>query len=157
MVPGSQEGPRFGCAPGDGGSPAGSPLARTFDNPKERHSRRPFNLRRPHAKAKPRNEEKCERAATHGRSSYREDFRSWLRDGGYKTTTIKELVRLLASWTDWAHAAGFTSDTVLSTFDASKVAFTERRTGREVLNAAALFIRHLQDPGIVPRGERPTP
>jgi integrase/recombinase XerD len=86
-----------------------------------------------------------------------EDFRSWLRDGGYKTTTIKELVRLLASWTDWADAAGFTIDTVLSAFDASKVAFTERRTGRAVLNAAALFIRHLQDSGIVPRGERPTP
>ena len=49
-------------------------------------------------------------------------------------------MRLLASWTDWAHAAGFTSDTVLSTFDASKVAFTERRTGREIGDAILAYI-----------------
>jgi hypothetical protein len=30
-----------------------------------------------------------------------EDFKSCLRDSGYKATTIEELVRLLACWTDW--------------------------------------------------------
>lgn len=86
-----------------------------------------------------------------------EDFKSWLRDGGYKETTIEELVRLLACWTDWAHTRGFTVDTVLEAFDASRMAFTGNRNGKEVLNAGALFIRHLQDVGIVTRFERPTP
>ena len=86
-----------------------------------------------------------------------EDFKSWLRDGGYRETTIEELVRLLACWTDWAHASGFTVDTVLGAFDASGVAFMGSRTGKLVLNAGALFIRHLQDRGVAPRFERPTP
>jgi hypothetical protein len=37
----------------------------------------------------------------HLTSPYIEDFKSWLRDSGYKTTTIEELVRLLACWAEW--------------------------------------------------------
>lgn len=85
------------------------------------------------------------------------EFKIWLREGGYRETTIEELVRLLACWTDWADGAGFTVDTVLGAFDASGVAFMGSRTGKLVLNAGALFIRHLQDRGVAPRFERPTP
>jgi site-specific recombinase XerD len=82
-----------------------------------------------------------------------EDFKNWLRAGGYKETTIEELVRLLACWTDWAGTGGFTVDTVLEAFEASRIAFTGTRNGRAVLNAGALFIRHLQGRGIVMRVE----
>jgi hypothetical protein len=30
------------------------------------------------------------------------EFKTWLRDHGYRVTTIEERVRLLACWTDWA-------------------------------------------------------
>ena len=86
-----------------------------------------------------------------------EEFKTWLRDGGYRETTIEEWVRLLARWTDWADAAGFMIDTVSAAFDASGAAFGESRNKREILNSAALFIRYLQDRGIVPRSQTPMP
>jgi integrase/recombinase XerD len=85
------------------------------------------------------------------------EFKIWLRDGGYRETTIEELVRLLACWTDWAAAAGFTIDTVSPAFGASGAAFGEGRNKREILNSAALFIRYLQDRGVVPRSQTPMP
>ena len=93
----------------------------------------------------------------HMAAPYIDDFKSWLRNSGYKATTIEELVRLLAYWTDWAHAAGFTVNMALAAFDASRVAFKGSRTGREVINAGALFVRHLQDRGVVPRPQPSTP
>jgi hypothetical protein len=33
-----------------------------------------------------------------------EGFRSWLRRNGYRSTTIVELVRLFACWTEWLPA-----------------------------------------------------
>jgi site-specific recombinase XerD len=85
------------------------------------------------------------------------EFKIWLRDGGYRETTIEELVRLLACWTDWADAAGFTIDTVSPAFGASGAAFGEGRNKREILNSATLFIRHLRDRGVVPRPQTPMP
>ena len=35
-------------------------------------------------------------------------FKEWLREAGYRAPTIEELVRLLAGWTDWMSASGFT-------------------------------------------------
>jgi hypothetical protein len=78
---------------------------------------------------------------------YIEDFKSWLRDRGYKTTTIEELVRVLACWTDWAHAAGFTLDTIVAGHEASMAVFKGSRTA----TAGALFIRYLQDHSLVPQ------
>ena len=85
------------------------------------------------------------------------EFKIWLRDGGYRETTIEERVRLLAYWTDWAHACGFTIDTVSLAFGASGAAFGESRNKKEILNSAALFIRYLQDRGAVPRSQTPMP
>jgi hypothetical protein len=87
----------------------------------------------------------------HLTSPYIEDFKSWLRDSGYKTTTIEELVRLLASSAEWIHAGGFMLDTILAGFDASTVVFRGSRTGNAALDAGALFIRHLHDRALVPR------
>jgi integrase/recombinase XerD len=33
-------------------------------------------------------------------------FRSWLRRNGYRPTTIVEVVRLLACWTEWLATVG---------------------------------------------------
>ena len=93
----------------------------------------------------------------HLTSPYIEDFKSWLRDSGYKTTTIEELVRLLACWAEWIHAGGFMLDTILAGFDASTVVFKGSRTGNAALNAGALFIRHLQDRALVPRPRASAP
>ena len=57
-----------------------------------------------------------------------EEFKTWLRDGGYRKTTIEERVRLLACCTDWAAAASFTIDTVSAAFDAFGAAFGESRS-----------------------------
>jgi integrase/recombinase XerD len=85
------------------------------------------------------------------------EFKIWLREGGYRETTIEELVRLLACWTDWADGAGFTIDTVSAAFGASGAAAGESRNKREILNSAALFIRYLQDLGVVPRSQTSMP
>jgi hypothetical protein len=78
------------------------------------------------------------------------EFKIWLRGGGYRETTIEELVRLLACWTDWADAAGFTIDRVSAALDSFGAAFGESRNKREILNSAALFIcRRLQSSAAV--------
>ena len=89
------------------------------------------------------------RARLYLAAPYIEDFKSWLRDRGYKTTTIEEVVRLLACWTDWAHAADFTLDTIVAVHEASIAVFKGSSTGNAVLNAGALFIRYLQDRSLV--------
>lgn len=55
------------------------------------------------------------------------ELKTWLRDGGYRETPIEERVRLLACWTNWAAAAGFTIDTVSAAFGACGAAFGESR------------------------------
>src|ERR1700693_4840011 len=46
-------------------------------------------------------------------------FKEWLREAGYRAPTIEELVRLLAGWTDWMSASGFTLGDVPAGFEAS--------------------------------------
>jgi integrase/recombinase XerD len=84
-------------------------------------------------------------------------FRSWLRHNGYRPTTIVELVRLLACWTEWLPAAGFALDldNVLVGFDASALAFKGGRTTRAPRGAAALFIRYLSEQGTLPSPPKP--
>jgi hypothetical protein len=68
-----------------------------------------------------------------------EGFRSWLRRNGYRSTTIVELVRLFACWTEWLPAAGFALDldNILIGFDASAPAFKGDRTRRAPRGRAA--------------------
>jgi integrase/recombinase XerD len=81
------------------------------------------------------------------------EFKIWLRDGGYRETTIEELVRLLACWADWADAAGFTIDTVSTALDAFGAALRGSRKAREMLNSVALFVRYLRARGIVAQSQ----
>jgi hypothetical protein len=45
-------------------------------------------------------------------------------------------MRLLACWTDWADAAGFTIDRASTVLDSFGAAFGESRNKREILNSA---------------------
>src|SRR5438270_9072535 len=75
-------------------------------------------------------------------------FTDWLHLHGYQAISICELLRLLAGWTDWMMAAGFTAQSLLSGFEACKVAMQSEKSvlgshgsNRRSLTAAAMFIR----------------
>jgi integrase/recombinase XerD len=82
-------------------------------------------------------------------------FRSWLRGNGYRSTTIAEVVRLLACWVEWLQAAGFAPDNILVAFDASALAFKGSKATRAPRGAAALFIRYLREHGALPTAPKP--
>jgi hypothetical protein len=82
-------------------------------------------------------------------------FKSWLRDIGYAASTIGEVVRLLADWTDWMHAAGFTFDAILAGYDASAAIFRGNKTTKAPFGAAALFIRYLRAERVLCQPIRP--
>jgi hypothetical protein len=82
-------------------------------------------------------------------------FRIWLQRGGYRPTTILEVVRLLACWADWLQAAGFNLDNIIAGFDASAAAFTGGKTIRAPRGAGALFIRYLREQCALPSPPKP--
>lgn len=84
-------------------------------------------------------------------------FSSWLQRNGYRPTTIVELVRLLACWTEWLPAAGFALDlnNILAGFDASAPAVKGGKTMRAPRGAAALFIRYVREQGALPAPPKP--
>jgi hypothetical protein len=49
-------------------------------------------------------------------------FADWLHLRGYKPVSITHLLRLLAGWTDWMLAAGFTAQALLPGCEACRVA-----------------------------------
>ena len=84
-------------------------------------------------------------------------FADWLFGQGYRPRTIEDLLRALASWTDWMCAKEFTARDVLPAFDASRAALEGQQRVRYrrgmnpvSLTAAALYIRFLQEHGVVP-------
>lgn len=79
-----------------------------------------------------------------------EGFRNWLHGNGYRETTSVEIMRLLACWTDWIQASGFTFETLVEGFEASAAVFKGNRTARAPLGAGRLFICYLRDQGILP-------
>lgn len=84
-------------------------------------------------------------------------FAEWLHLNGYKPISIAELLRSLAGWTDWMIANEFTVENLLAGFDACKLALQKpsrvlysRGPNQHSLTAAALFIRFLQNQGVLP-------
>jgi integrase/recombinase XerD len=84
-------------------------------------------------------------------------FADWLCGQGYRPRSIEDLLRALASWTEWMCAKGFTAGDVLLAFSASRAALEEQRRVRyrrginqNSLTAASLYIRCLQEHGVVP-------
>ena len=49
-------------------------------------------------------------------------FADWLHLHGYRPTSINNLLRSLAAWSDWMLAAGFTAQEFLAGFEACKLA-----------------------------------
>lgn len=88
---------------------------------------------------------------------YADGFRTWLLRSGYSPATIAEVVRLLASWLDWALSSGFGLDDLPAALDASRTAYRASRcniphprSARAPSGAGALFIRYLRDQGALP-------
>jgi len=84
-------------------------------------------------------------------------FADWLHLHGYRPTSINNLLRSLAAWTDWMLAAGFTAQALVPGFEACKVAMQaeqrvryRRGPNRHSLTAATVFIRFLQHQGELP-------
>ena len=56
-----------------------------------------------------------------------DSFADWLHLYGYRPTSINNLLRSLAAWTDWMLAAGFTAQEFLVGFEACKLAVEQKQ------------------------------
>ncbi|MCP3468152.1 tyrosine-type recombinase/integrase [Bradyrhizobium sp. CCGUVB23] len=83
-------------------------------------------------------------------------FKVWLAQRNYSPATIIEVVRVLALWGDWVRAAGFEIETLAAGFAASASVFRGSKTARAPQGAAALFITHLREMGVLPPERRPS-
>ena len=84
-------------------------------------------------------------------------FADWLDHKGYTPTTIDNLLRSLAGWTDWMLAAGFSAEDFLAAFEACKETLQREERARyhrgpnqDSVTAASTFIRYLRDLGALP-------
>jgi integrase/recombinase XerD len=91
-----------------------------------------------------------------------DDFADWLHHHGYRPSTIDEMLRLLAGWTDWMSARGFTANNLIAGFDAYEAALktkqrlrNHRCINQNALAAAAVFIRFLRERAVLPQIEDP--
>jgi integrase/recombinase XerD len=90
-------------------------------------------------------------------ADYAEDFAKWLCERRYTPLTVIERMRLLASWTHWAAAEGYTLDTIREAYMASFALIEARQPPRfrgdvnkDAAECAKLFIRYLEEQGILP-------
>lgn len=96
---------------------------------------------------------------------YADRFAEWLSRRGYRPRTVEDRLRALASWTEWMHARGLSLRDALSGLTACQVEFERgprvrgyRRVTRESLTAARVFIRCLQEAGVLaPPKPAPSP
>ena len=84
-------------------------------------------------------------------------FADWLHRGGYKQASIDSILRSLAGWTDWMQSAGFTVNdcpaglaACATELQAGGRARYRRGPNTHSLESAALFIRFLQEYGVLP-------
>lgn len=83
-------------------------------------------------------------------------FKDWLTRRNYSSATITEVVRLLASWGDWARAAGFGIETLAIGLSTSATVFRGSKTARAPQGAAALFVTYLREMGVLPTERSPS-
>jgi integrase/recombinase XerD len=89
-------------------------------------------------------------------------FADWLHRRGYRPASIDSTLRSLAGWTDWLRSAGFA---VHDCHAGLAACAAELQAGQRVpyrrgpndhsLTAAALFIRFLQEQGVLPPATKP--
>jgi hypothetical protein len=89
-------------------------------------------------------------------------FADWLHRHGYKSVSIVAICRSLAGWTEWMQSAGFTvhdcsAGLAACTAELQADGRVRYRRGPNThsLTAAALFIRFLQECGVLPPPARP--
>jgi site-specific recombinase XerD len=83
-------------------------------------------------------------------------FADWLHDQGYKPISITTILRSFAAWSDWATQAGAAISEAIDALDSCKAFVTRadrprysRGPNNHSLSAAALFIRFLQERGVL--------
>lgn len=86
------------------------------------------------------------------------DFAQWLRERRYTPLTVVEKMRLLASWTYWARAEGYTLAAVREAYAASFALIEARHPPRfrgdvnkDAVEIAKLYISYLEDRGVLTR------
>lgn len=91
-------------------------------------------------------------------ADHAEDFAQWLRERRYTPLTIIERMRLLASWTRWAHENGYALGTIREAHAASfaliEAGYRRRFRGdiyKDAVETAKLFISYLEGCGVLPR------
>lgn len=84
------------------------------------------------------------------------DFAEWLRERRYTPLTIVERMRLLASWTHWARAEGYTLAVIREAYAASfaliEAGHPPRFRGdvnKDAVEIAKLFIGYLENRGVL--------
>jgi integrase/recombinase XerD len=84
-------------------------------------------------------------------------FADWLHSRGYKSVSIVAIFRSLAGWADWMQSAGFTVHDCPASLAACTAELQaggrvryRRGPNKHSLTAAALFIRFLQERGVLP-------
>ena len=103
-----------------------------------------------------RREKRPVKERLHFATPHVEGFKCWLHKNGYTVTSVEELVRLLAGWTDWMHTQGYDLDTILIGYDVSTLAFkNQKKAIRRSLGTGALFIRYLREHGVTPQSQTP--
>lgn len=86
-----------------------------------------------------------------------EGFSNWLQDKSYAARSIRNLVNLLAGWTDWAANRGFGMDSIDEGLVASQSFVKNRPRGRRAgdiheasVGAGRLFVRYLRETAVLP-------
>ena len=91
-----------------------------------------------------------------------DDFADWLQRQGYRPITIDTMLRSLAGWTDWLGARGFGAHNFQAGYEACKVELEDaqrarhrRDPNRKSLTAATVFLRFLEEEGVLPKPAAP--
>ncbi len=89
-------------------------------------------------------------------AEHMDGFADWLSRHRYRPRTIADRLRSLASWTEWMHARGFSVGDARPGLTACRAQFEKgprvrcyREVNRQSLVAAAVFIRFLEERGVL--------
>ena len=98
----------------------------------------------------------CRRLRAGPAAAHIDGFADWLHDHGYRPDPLDHHLRSLAAWTDWLTEQSFTAEHIVDGYEACRAALGTRGRvryqpgpNRQSLTAAALFIRFLQEQGVL--------
>ena len=104
----------------------------------------------------------CRRLRAGPAAAHIDGFADWLHDHGYRPDPLDHHLRSLAAWTDWLAEQSFTAEHFVDGYEACHAALGTRGRvryqpgpNRQSLTAAALFIRFLQEQGVLAATRQP--